>query len=394
MLNLVRPRMSPDSGARQPDRLGSKQLAVVGHELRNPLAAASTLTELLAARPLDPEAANLVHLIRLAAVQAMGVAENFVADGALSVGRLHLAAADVNPAAVAREVADLFAPALHLNGRSITLEIAKDTPKAIVTDPVRLRQVLLNLLSNAIKASANGDITLRVVKATKRMRLGFEVEDQGPGLPEGFAITPFHASANPSGTGLGLWISSSICKALGGDLGFNQAEGGGTTARMSIHRALDRLLRRKAERKNKSAAPVMSGEAELAFPEADGTLKALVVDDSPVACMLMTAMVESFGITVYLAASGEEAAGQLLKHRPDVIFLDWALRDETGGDVIARLDEASEEILPPIIVTSASEQVPPHHHVKAFLRKPFAPRELYAVIESVLSADGRQAFAG
>ncbi|WP_237153313.1 hybrid sensor histidine kinase/response regulator [Oryzibacter oryziterrae] len=394
MLNLVRPHTSPEARARQPDRLGAKQLAVLGHELRNPLAAVSALTELLAHKPLDADTANLVQLIRLATTQAIGVAENFVTDGALSAGRLRLNPTDVEPAAMAREVAGLFAPVLQLNGRAIHVEIARGTPKTIVTDPVRLRQVLLNLVSNAIKASADGNITLRVTKAPKRMRIAFEVEDTGPGLPDDFAIVPFQASANPTGTGLGLWISSSISKALGGGLEFGSADSGGTIARLSIHRALDRLLGRKTQRQGKPAEPAPADADDISAADADGPLKALVVDDSPVACMLMTAILESFGITALLAASGEEALTQLETEQPDVIFMDWALRQETGEDVINLLADSCGGTLPPVIVTSASEQVPYNPHVKAFLRKPFTPRELYALLEDVLSADGRSVLAG
>ena len=118
---------------------------------------------------------------------------------------------------------------LRLHPEGTTRVIARDVPKQIVTDPIRLRQVLLNLISNAIKFTFQGSVSVIVSAETQKGSLHsikFEVVDTGVGIgePDQEHIFSAFSQANPSttrefgGTGLGLSISKALVERLGGSI--------------------------------------------------------------------------------------------------------------------------------------------------------------------------------
>lgn len=370
---------APAPAPRRASRPAKIDLAALGHEIRSPLGTIPLIADLIDASGDENERRRLTAMIRLVAEQAMSVADDFLADGSR---RLALAPVEIDPTVLVREIADLFTPALAAEGRRIEVVIEPRCPHEAVTDPTRLRQVLINLVTNAIRASGDSCVTIRVGRDKRRMRVAFSVEDDGPGLPPGFAIAPFAKGERSTGTGLGLWISSRIVRALGGSLEFAAMAPHGTAARFSIRRLLSSPRR-----------PVPAGgeEADDTTSVDDVAARALVIDDSEVARQLMVTILESFDIDVATAANGDDAARQLDAERPDFVLLDWTLARESGADVIDRLAGTGQ--LPPIIVVSAARSRPADRRIAAFLRKPFSPRELYDTIVHVLEGEVRDAKA-
>jgi CheY-like chemotaxis protein len=124
--------------------------------------------------------------------------------------------------------------------------VLEDVPERVKlrADPDRLTQVMANLLSNAAKFSPRGGkVTVRSSEQNMRMRI--EVEDRGPGIPQGFQGRVFEkfAQADSStsrrfeGTGLGLSITRNLIEAMGGTIGFTTAAGEGTIFYFDLPRA-------------------------------------------------------------------------------------------------------------------------------------------------------------
>ncbi|WP_165644889.1 sensor histidine kinase, partial [Oharaeibacter diazotrophicus] len=170
--------------ADDPDRT-----AVVSHEIRGPLGVVAAVCDLLLGGGLDAEARRLVELVRLANAQALGVAEDLVAEASLGAGRFRVVPRPVDPAAVLRQVADLWAPMTAGGRHRLGIVVAPDVADLVITDEGRLRQILINLVSNATKASETGTVTLSLAAGADGVV--FTVADRGPGLPAGFAPTPF-----------------------------------------------------------------------------------------------------------------------------------------------------------------------------------------------------------
>lgn len=115
---------------------------------------------------------------------------------------------------------------------------------------------------------------------------------------------------------------------------------------------------------------------------------ALVVDDSPIARMLMASILDSFDVEVFEASGSSEAVALVAECRPDILIIDWTLREETAADVLDALEARSSDALPPVLMVSASAKAPVDLRATATLRKPFTPRELYGALSDALSGQG------
>lgn len=360
-------------------------LAALGHELRAPLAIATglanRLSERLAETSSDPEGATLARLLRLTIAQALAVADGLVV-GAAPRRASDLAAIPFAPLALAEEIADLYGAALAPEGRRVTVIADPEIPAEIVGDPVRLRQVLINLVANAARAANAGDVVIRLDGADGR-RVGFSVEDCGPGLPGGFKVARFRPGVAAHGAGLGLWISAGIVKAMGGRLTHADRSPHGTVMSFSIRRRPPATRGGKGGAKSAPrTASATGGDASTADME---TLRILVIDDNEVARRLMETILVSFGMTPLLAADGAAAKALLAEAAPDAILLDWTLGTETGGEILDRLSKSGAP-MPPVVVVSAAIPPPAEDRAAAILAKPFTPRELYATLALALGA--------
>ena len=229
----------------------------VTHDVKNPLGAAAGYAQLLEeglVGPLaDPQRQMVQRIHRLVDVSVETVTDLLELARADS-GGLHLEYAETDLGRLACEVVDDHRGLAR--ERELTVDVST-TPTPLVTDPLRVRQVLSNLLSNAIKYTpAGGSVAVSIVQDAPPAggrRVGVEVRDTGPGIPhdlqshvfeEFFRVRP--ADSPTRGNGLGLAISRRIARLLGGDVAFRDAE---------PHGAVFTLWLEPADRAGKTPAP-------------------------------------------------------------------------------------------------------------------------------------------
>lgn len=156
------------------------------------------------------------------------------------------------------------------------------------------------------------------------------------------------------------------------------AGSGGAQAIIGGRRLVGHLLGR-----HKSAAVNASDSDDASANEVRPV--ALVVDDSPIARMLIASILESFEMDVFEAGGSAEALTVAATCQPDVVIVDWTLRAETATDVLDALEARFAGGLPPVVMISASARIPADLRATATLRKPFTPRELYAALATAFS---------
>lgn len=212
----------------------------VTHDVKNPLGAAMGYAQLLeegVVGPMTPRQSDMVGRIhRLVEMAVQTVAD--LLELARADGELLIEYATVDLAKVVRDVVDDHDGMARERGVDVIVAASSTT---LVTDPVRVRQILANLLSNAIKYTpSGGHIRVSVLSpgdgARPSERVGVEVRDTGPGIPrelqprvfEEFFRVRANDPAAPNGNGLGLAISRRIARLLGGDVTFADADGGGS----------------------------------------------------------------------------------------------------------------------------------------------------------------------
>jgi signal transduction histidine kinase len=211
-------------------------LALVNHDLRAPLNTITMATALL----LEdiPEEKKKAQAVRIgnATDQMTRLVQDLLDVSQIEVGQLKIAARPCRAEALVRQAVDSCAPLAR--SRSVTLQAAPETGRAIRADDQRLLQVFTNLISNAIAHTPEGgQITVRAQDAERGVR--FSVEDTGTGisaedLPHVFDRFWQAKRSRRAGAGLGLAIARGIVETHGGEIGVESEPGRGSTFSFTI----------------------------------------------------------------------------------------------------------------------------------------------------------------
>jgi signal transduction histidine kinase len=232
-LHTARRRANDETRARE------QVLAVVAHDLRNPLNAVMLAEERLrAGAEPAPAAGRALQTIRRAVHRMAALITDLVDSTHIEQGNLYIARAPLAVGGLVQELAELFAESAREHG--LTLEVAATSEATLVDgDRERLVQVLGNLLGNAIKFTPpGGRVTLRAVEATEAVR--FEVEDTGRGIEAAhlpFIFERYRTYDEAQGTGLGLFIAQHLVRLHGGELNVESQPGRGARFWFDVARA-------------------------------------------------------------------------------------------------------------------------------------------------------------
>jgi two-component system sensor histidine kinase KdpD len=211
-------------------------LATVAHELRGPLTALATSSELLAEDflHLDPEQVkSMLGAMHRRTLWLQGLVENLLCAATIREGRLHLYRQSLSVSDLLADVEAVVDPLLAQRGQRLRVRFSQNAPE-VLGDSRRLGQVLVNLILNASKfGAANSPIDLAISSRGDAMRMS--VADRGPGVSiehthrlfEPYYRDPASAGSGKDGVGLGLSIVKSIVEAHGGLVGVQNRRGGG-----------------------------------------------------------------------------------------------------------------------------------------------------------------------
>lgn len=254
----------------------------------------------------------------------------------------------------------------------------------IITDKLRLNQILLNIVGNAVKFTpAGGTINVRV-QEKPCPRSGFttyvfSVKDNGIGMSQEFQQHVFDSFAREQtvtrsgiqGTGLGMAITKNIVDMMGGSITVKSEQGKGSEFTVTLHCKISETTAK--------SQPI---------PELRGA-RALVVDDDAQTCMSVSKMLREIEMTADWTTSGKEAilrAQEAHEQGRDfkVYIIDWLMPDMNGIETVRRIRKVIEPGTPIIILTaydwSDIEQEAREAGVTAFVGKPLFMSELRAVL--------------
>src|SRR5690606_16918838 len=236
------------------------------------------------------------------------------------------------------DVISLLQPKAQQKGLRLQLEIADDLPDILLGDRKRLGQVLLNLTDNALKFTDRGSVRICLGghwRNDDEYLLVVSVHDDGIGLTEeqiSRLFMPFVQAAGSTarrfgGTGLGLAICRELIELMGGQTGVESIPNGGSHFRFT-------LLCGRALSTTRSLADVDTVATDS--PRLLG-YSALLVEDDFISQQIGAALLDSLGMRVEIAASGEEALQRLAANSVDIILQDLQLPDMSGYEVTHRI---------------------------------------------------------
>lgn len=238
--------------ADQANQAKSQFLANMSHEIRTPLTAIIGYAGLLSDSSLTHEEKELyAQTIQRNGEHLLGVINDVLDLSRIESGKMQLELKVCSPAQIARDVLELMRPAAKQKGLEMSLTLEGRIPERILSDAVRLGQILVNLVANAVKYTESGSVAvvLRSRSGTGQdVALEAEVTDTGIGIPEdqlGRLFRPFEQgdtrrTRRYEGAGLGLAISRRLAQLLGGDVWVESHVGVGSrfTARIVAQEAI------------------------------------------------------------------------------------------------------------------------------------------------------------
>jgi signal transduction histidine kinase/CheY-like chemotaxis protein/sugar lactone lactonase YvrE len=390
--------------AEQASTAKSRFLANMAHEIRTPLTGVLGMTELLLNTPLDERQTGYAGAIRHSGSLLLRQVNDALDVAKIEAGRLELKVAPFDPATILREVAEVDAGLAAQKHLTLDVAIARDAPRQVRGDALRVQQILLNLTHNALKFTPRGGVTLQL-EATDP-GITYRVTDQGPGMTAEECAQVFERFEQTEhgrlhrGSGLGLAISHELVGLMGGQIDVTSAPGQGST--FSVHLPLpgvdpeprmDALATQPkpgggldTPRGTSSARPARTqpGATKPSPP------RVLLVEDDPVGGQAIAGLAESFGYQVTLVHQALAALSEMeIGNAFAVLLIDFDLPGMDGCEMAQLLRRRG--VTTPIIALTAGahgdeEQRAVAAGMNAFLRKPVRPETLRQTLGSVLES--------
>jgi PAS domain S-box-containing protein len=313
---------------RDSDRRKDEFLAILGHELRNPLAAIHSAAELM-----KEVAAHDSRLLSAHSVLERQTAHmTRLIDGLLEVsriarGKIQLELESVDAREIVKSVVHDRTARIDPRKLSVQLELGTE-PLWVSADPVRLTQVIDNLVGNALKFTPDTGVIAVSARAEGALAT-LRVRDNGVGIRRELVARVFEPfeqdvqdiARGAGGLGLGLALAKGLVELHGGSIEV-QSEGPGSGAEFIVRLSL-------------VAAPA----ARLQPQAASGTpaRQILIVEDNEDAAGMLSALLESRGHSVRVADSGSEALRMLREQTPEIVVCDIGLPGMSGYELASQL---------------------------------------------------------
>ena len=225
-------------------RAKSDFLANMSHEIRTPLTAILGYADLILDENVGLATRENIAVIKRNGEHLLGLINDILDLSKVEAGKLQIEPTRCSPAQLVAEVVSLMRVQAEVKQLRLDADFVGPLPETVLSDALRLRQVLVNLVGNAIKFTDQGKVclTVRLTLDSGVPRLRFDVTDTGIGMNEeqvGKLFQPFTQVDNSSarkfgGTGLGLCISKGMAEALGGNIEVHSSEGKGSTFIVTI----------------------------------------------------------------------------------------------------------------------------------------------------------------
>lgn len=341
----IRQLQQAEGALRQADRRKDEFLAMLAHELRNPLAPLRTGLALLhRIGPGDPRFADVRGMMDRQLSQLVKLIDELLDVSRIATGKIVLHPRPVDLREVVREALESCDPAMGANGHDLRLELPA-SPVAVIGDPARLSQVVANLVGNAVKYTPpNGRIRLTLLRQSDRVLL--RVADNGLGIPpamleqvfEMFAQVNQTLDRSQGGLGIGLSLVRRLVELHGGSVvARSDGPGRGSTFEVSLPAAADDPVADTAE-----------GLPQAAQAQAR-PLKVLVIDDNADAADSLGMLLASLGHEARVAYGGGPGIDAVSSFGPDVVFCDIGMPGVDGFEVAARIRRRGGESAPVLV---------------------------------------------
>ncbi|HVK31377.1 MAG TPA: ATP-binding protein [Burkholderiaceae bacterium] len=305
-------------------------LANMSHELRTPFQGLLGMLQLFDNDRLDPAQRHQLRVARDSAQHLLAILNDVLDISRLEAGTLRLQSQPVDLKRMVADVRALMAAPAAQKNLSLQVQVDAAVPSQAAFDDTRVRQVLFNLLSNAIKFTERGGVVLDVIVRDKQLVFG--VADTGIGMDERtlprlfqrFSQGDESTSRRYGGTGLGLEISRSLARLMGGDITVQSTPGVGS--RFELLLPVQEVASPREAAAGAAPASMAVGAGALR------RLRLLVAEDNEVNRTVLAAMIEREGHDWHFAHDGLAAVQAAQAQEYDLVLMDLHMPEMDGID--------------------------------------------------------------
>ena len=364
----------------------------MSHDIRTPMNAIIGFTS-LAATHIDNREQVLDYLkkISTSSQHLLSLINDVLDMSRIESGKVKIEEKAVHLPDLVHDVRSIIQPDVSAKRLSLFIDTMDVENEDIITDPLRLNQILLNILSNAIKFTpTGGTISIRIAQKNGAPKgrgcYEFRIKDNGIGMSEAFQKHIFEAFSREEsstvsgiqGTGLGMSIAKNIVDMMGGTIAIESEPGKGSEFIVDLCFALSG---QKVEPKQ--------------LPQLEG-LRALVADDDTDTCLSVSTMLSKIGMRPEWTISGREAVirTRYAMEQGDefsVYIIDWLIPDMNGIEIVRQIRKVIGKSCPIIILTAYDwadiEEEARAAGVTAFCEKPLFLSELRRVLAEPFGAE-------
>jgi signal transduction histidine kinase/CheY-like chemotaxis protein len=353
-------------------------LSNMSHELRTPLNGIIGTTNLLKSETHNQIQKEHYDLLTYSSTQMLSLVNDVLDFSKIESGKIELEKSTFNLETFIRNIYNSFAQQFEAKQLYFKLATDDDINFNIISDDIRLSQILNNLLSNALKFTHIGGVTLGVKvtqNTTSKLSIHFSVSDTGIGIPsekkdkifESFIQADLNTTRKYGGTGLGLSISKKLAEVFSTNLYVESTVNIGTTFYFDVLFDKDNNINKVIINK-----PIEN------FKDLTG-MKILIAEDNKINMLIARKFLRKWGVVLTEAINGKEAINFCEKNGYDLVLLDLEMPVADGYTALKQIRKIYPTI-PAIAFTASAfeniEKVLLHKGFNEYVLKPFSPQDL------------------